>query len=197
MSKQAPIDRREALAITAAAAAATLLPGEASAQARKKAGAAAAPPPAPAAPQAGKRFFTAHEWATLDELAEAIIPADAQSGGAKAAGVTDVIDRRLGELVDPVQRQSWRDDLAEIDRLSLALLGRTFLKADAAGRRRLLERVSRNEGNPKEAGEFAFGTIKWEVAWAYYKSRVGIHDEMQYKGNVLLDEFVGTDIGNR
>ena len=32
----------------------------------------------------------------------------------------------------------------------------------------------------------------WTVR-GYYTSKVGIHDEMEYKGNTMLAEFAGTD----
>ena len=31
--------------------------------------------------------------------------------------------------------------------------------------------------------------IKWWVAEAYYTSKIGIHDELKYQGNVYIDEF--------
>ena len=169
-------DRREFLALTMAALSAGVT--GASAQAKLK-------------------FFTAAEFRTLDELAEMIIPADERSGGARAAGVPAFIDARIAESVDLAWRQSWKDDLAEIDRLSGLAFGRPFANGTFEQRFRLLERISRNEKAPKEAGEHAFATIKWTVAETYYRTRIGIHDEIGYKGNVLLDEFIGTDISGR
>lgn len=154
--------------------------------------------PRAAATGAGKRaFFSAREFAILDEIAEMIIPADERSGGARAAGVAETIERGIGESRDPEWRQSWHDDLAEIDRLSRVMHGKGFLEASPIERERLLERISRNEASPKEAGEYAFGTIKWSVADAYYRTRIGIHDELEYKGNVIQDEFSGTNVGGR
>src|SRR5256885_16758556 len=85
------VTRREMLAATAAALAAPLVaPGAAG-----EAGAAQAPSVAP-------KFFTAPEFALLDELSDLIIPTDAHSPGARAAGVAAYIDfrseeRRVGE----------------------------------------------------------------------------------------------------
>src|SRR5215475_7264536 len=96
MSNGEEISRRQALAVTVAAAAATV-PHAALAQVAKAGG----------APAAGK-FFTPYELALLDEVAELIIPADAQSGGARAARCADYIDARLAESIDPGWRQSWK-----------------------------------------------------------------------------------------
>jgi hypothetical protein len=150
-----------------------------------------------AAPRAGLKFFTASEFRTLEEMAEAIIPADSRSGGARAAGVPEFIDRRVGESLDPEWRQSWRDDLAEIERISQVIVGRGFVAASAEQRNRVLEGISRNERAPKEAAEFAFGTIKWAVAEVYYRTRIGIHDEIGYQGNTVQSEFTGIAVADR
>jgi Gluconate 2-dehydrogenase subunit 3 len=179
------IMRRQALAVTAGAAAAAMAPAAAPAQATK-----------PAALAAGK-FLSARELAILDEVAELIIPADAQSGGAHAAKCAEYIDARLAESIDPLWRQSWKDDLAEIDEVSIAMFGRPLLDASPAERQRLMERISRNEKSPKENVDHSFVTIKWWVAEAYYTSKIGIHDELKYQGNVYIDEFIGTDVSRK
>src|SRR5256712_13867034 len=92
------LSRREMLEVTAAALAAPLV----------KLGPAAAPP----APQAVSKFFTAAELALLDELAELIIPADAHSPGARAAGVAAHIEFRLSDSPEPEQQTKWRSGLA-------------------------------------------------------------------------------------
>ena len=137
------------------------------------------------------------EFSLLDEMAEMIIPADEQSGGARAAKVAEFIDARLGESLDPEVRQSWRDDLEEINRLAYGVAGKSFMAASPAERTKVLERVSRNETNPREPGDIAFGSIKWQVAFVYYKTSIGIHDELKYMGNQILDAFIGIDEAKR
>src|SRR5439155_8235487 len=86
------VTRREMRAATAAALAAPLVaPAPAGA-----AGAAQAAQAAQAARMAPK-FFTAPEFALLDELSDLIIPTDAHSPGARVAGVAPFIDFRLSE----------------------------------------------------------------------------------------------------
>ena len=36
--------------------------------------------------------------------------------------------------------------------------------------------------------------LKGRTARAYYTSKVGIHQDLEYKGNVLLPEFVGYEV---
>src|SRR5215813_41833 len=58
-----------------------------------------------------EHFFTPEQHEFVDELTEAIIPEDSQSGGAKAARVTDFIDKTLRETQDDDQKRTWREGL--------------------------------------------------------------------------------------
>jgi hypothetical protein len=181
-----PITRRQAILAAGAAAAAATVPEAALAPAMAR----------PVAVRAGK-FLNARELAILDEVAELIIPADENSGGARAAKCAAYIDARLAESIDPLWRQSWKDDLAEIDEIAVQMFGRSLLEASPAERARLMDRISRNEGKPIENVEHSFGTIKWWVAEAYYTSQIGIQDELKYQGNIYIDEFIGTDVSHK
>ena len=128
-------------------------------------------------------FFTAAEYVLLDELTEAIIPADERSGGAKAARVAEYIDSRLAEAFEQNDRDSWRAGLARIDALSNEMHGSGFLKCAPAQRVAVLTRMSANEQNPKAPEELFFRELKSSTVHGYYTSKVGIHDEMGYLGN--------------
>ncbi len=105
-------------------------------------------------------FFTPAEFALVDEMSDMIIPTDAQSGGARAAGVAAFIDARLAEA---------------------------FEKA-------LLTRIAAAESDPKTDAEKFFGQIKGATIRAYYASKIGIHDDQRYKGNVIQPgEYAGYD----
>jgi hypothetical protein len=134
------------------------------------AGTAAAATLSQAAPQ--PKFFTAEEYALVDELTEIVIPADEKSGGAKAARVVDYIDARLSEAFDPSERDDFRVGL------------KPFLAAPASGREALLKRASENEKRPKTAEEKFFRLLKEHTVRGYYTSKIGIHDDLDYKGNV-------------
>src|SRR5438046_4730010 len=110
------LSRREMLEVTAAAIAAPLL----------KQGPAAVQP----ALQTGPKFFTGPEFALLDELSDLIIPTDAHSPGARAAGVAAYLDFRLADSLDPEQPK-WHSGLAAVDPLSKALHGQAFLQGSA------------------------------------------------------------------
>jgi hypothetical protein len=147
---------------------------------------------------AAPRFFTAGELALLDAVAETILPADAHSPGARAAGVAAFIDAQLAEK-DPripdweEERKEARAHLAALDALSREMNGAGFLEALPEARVAALTRAAAAETDPKSPAEKAFKWAKGQTAYAYYSSRVGIHQEMEYKGNTMLVEFVGED----
>jgi hypothetical protein len=50
------------------------------------------------------------------------------------------------------------------------------------------------EQDPKTAPERFFRELKWRTVRAYYTSKIGIHLEQEYKGNVYQrGEFAGFD----
>jgi hypothetical protein len=73
------------------------------------------------------------------------------------------------------------------------MCNRTFLQAAPEQRIDLLKRISENEMDPKKPEETFFRELKARTAHAYYTSKIGIHTEMEYKGNSYLKEFVGYD----
>lgn len=165
-----PFSRREALAIFSGASLALQLP--------------AAQPGAPL-------FFTKEEFALLDCLTDMIIPTDANSPGAREAGVAAFIDKTTAEAFLPEQKQHWRKGLALVDALSQSMNQKTFLKASPSQQVAALRKMAQNEKTPQTPEEKFFSQLKQTTAFAYYSSKIGIHQEMEYKGNVLLPQFAG------
>ncbi|MCG3163115.1 MAG: hypothetical protein JMDDDDMK_04493 [Acidobacteria bacterium] len=164
------------------------------------AGAMIVPPLFQAKPRARKpqpkprRFFTEEEFAMVDELGELIIPADEHSPGARAAKAAEYIDARLAESWEEETKREWREGLKLVDRISNEMNGRSFMQASPEQRVALLERIARSEANPQKPEEKFFVELKTRVAHAYYTSKIGIHDELEYKGNTYLREFAGEDV---
>ncbi|MGH9935367.1 MAG: gluconate 2-dehydrogenase subunit 3 family protein [Blastocatellia bacterium] len=167
------------------------------------AGAMIVPPVFQATPRARKpkpktrRFFTPTEFAMVDELSELIIPADDHSPGARAAKAAEYIDQRLAETREEEPKREWREGLKSIDRISNEMSGRSFMLASQEQRVALLERIAQNETNPQKPEEKFFVELKSRVAHAYYTSKIGIHDELEYKGNTYLREFAGEDVSKK
>ena len=147
----------------------------------------------PAAEPNAPLFFTGDEFALLDTLTEMIVPADDHSPGAHEAGVAAYIDKTVAEAFDPKEKTSWRKGLATINKLSTSLNDKPFLKATEQQQVALLKKIAAAEKDPKTEGERFFTQLKQTTAFVYYSSKIGIHQEMNYKGNVLLTQFVGYD----
>ncbi|MBI3667546.1 MAG: gluconate 2-dehydrogenase subunit 3 family protein [Acidobacteria bacterium] len=145
----------------------------------------------PAPPSEGPQFFTAEEFQLVDELTEMIIPADEHSPGARAAQVAAYIDKRLAETVEPEPKQLWKEGLKLMDALSVQMNGRRFMEAAADERLAVLSRAAENEFTPHTPEERFFRVLKARTVRAYYTSKIGIHAEMEYKGNTYLKEFAG------
>lgn len=144
--------------------------------------------------QDAPRFFTPGELSVVDELTEIIIPADDHSPGARAAGVAAYIDARLGESLEQEKKDSWRQGVQLVNQLSVKMNGRPFLEASGDQRTAVVEHLAQNEEEPKSPEELFFRELKRATVNAYYTSKIGIHQEMEYKGNVLLNQFVGTEL---
>lgn len=140
------------------------------------------------------RFFTPAEFAMVDELSDLVIPSDEVSPGARAARVAGEIDRRIADSLDPEPRKRWRDGLRAVNDLALEMTGKTFMQATPEQRLAVLTRMAANEQDPKTPAERFFGYLKRSTARAYYSSKVGIHQDQHYKGNVYqTGEYAGLD----
>ena len=151
------------------------------------------------------RFFTPAEFAMVDELSDIIIPTDEVSPGARAARVAGEIDRRLADSLDTRQQQQWRDGLRAVNDLAREMTGKTFMQASADQRIAVLTRMESmvdetpgsrrgRRADPKSALGGFFRQIKNATARAYYTSKIGIHQDQHYKGNVFqTGEYAGLD----
>jgi len=138
-------------------------------------------------------FFTLAEFKLVDELSELIIPADDHSPGARAAEVASYIDFRLSESFEEQPKTQWREGLKLVEQLSQEMHGKPFLESSPEQRIALLTRIAQNEMKPVKPEEHFFRELKGSTAHAYYTSKIGIHTEMEYKGNTSMKEFTGYD----
>ena len=154
---------------------------------------AAVPVVAQQTTSAAPLFFTPVEFQMLDELTEIIIPADEHSPGARAAKVAAYLDKSFAESFDHEPRQKFRDGLKVVDQLSREMHHKTFLDSTPKHRVAVVARMARNEKSPKQPEEQFFAQLKGAAAFAYYTSSIGIHLEMEYKGNTMQTEYAGFD----
>jgi hypothetical protein len=136
------------------------------------------------------KFFNAQQMALIATISELIIPTDDHSPGAIAAEVPAFIDLMINE--SPAEtKKLWTDGLGAMDRLSQSKFQVEFNKASAAQQTELLTAMSANERSPQTLEDRFFRAIKNMTIDGYYTSKIGIHDELQYKGNTYLKEFKG------
>jgi hypothetical protein len=199
MSKNDPIDlrqdRRQWLRTSATVLGASLLPLSAPtrAESSETETPSAGPQAKPSETKSAGRFFTPSQHRMVEELSETIIPADGHSGGAKAAKVADYIDKTLYETTDDNKKASWRECLPLIDSMSQHYSGKSFVDATQEERIAVLTVLSDNENITDVPEVRFFRDLKKMTVEGYYTSKIGIHDELEYKGNRINQEFAGCD----
>jgi hypothetical protein len=181
-SRRTDVTRRDLLkAAGAAAIAVPLVTGE------PLAAAVAAAADAP-------RFFTRDQWTLVDELSEIIIPADDHSGGARAAKVVTAIDSWLADAFEPEVKQRWIEGLAQVNQLAQEKKGAPFMQLTPEDREAIVTTMADSEDKPSTVEGKFFKELKRRTSHFYYTSNIGIHDELEYKGNVLQEEYSGIDV---
>ena len=137
-----------------------------------------------------RRFFTAHEYATVGILVDLIIPRDERSGSATEAGVPEFMDFMM---IDQPRRQvAMRGGLALLDKLSQDRCGKRFVAATDRDRRALLDEIAYTS-NPDPGLRHTiafFSSFRDLTATGFFTSKMGVAD-LQYVGNVFVDEWTG------
>ena len=197
MSGNNPIDlrqdRRQWLKTSATIVGASILPLPAIGPEAPQAPSAPARQPRPAEAKSAARFFTPNEHLLVEELSETILPADSHSGGAKAAKVADTVDHYLAETYDDGERVLWREGLRLLDLMSQHYSGKSFVDSTPEQRAAILKVISYNSKMTYLPEVLFFNALKETTVALYYTSKIGIHDELEYQGNRILENYVGCD----
>jgi hypothetical protein len=143
-----------------------------------------------AARPAAPKFFTPQELALVTTISDMIIPTDAHSPGAQAAGVPAFIDLMVSESSQET-KTLWRDGLAAVERLSREKFSAGFDAATEEQRTKLLTDISKDERKPNAVEERFWVAIKNLTIDGYYTSEIGIHQDLKYQGNNFVKEFKG------
>lgn len=136
------------------------------------------------------KFFTAHEYATVNLLVDLIIPRDERSGSATDAGVPEFMDFTM--IDQPARQTAMRGGLAWLDAESHRRFDKTFLAAADAERRAILDDIS-GSGAPAPAlthGVSFFRNFRDLTASGFWTSKMGIAD-LAYIGNTFVAEWTG------
>jgi gluconate 2-dehydrogenase gamma chain len=172
------VERREMLRIMALAAAASGFPGfHRWAFACGHSGHQAGPVPSAAyTPQ----FFTLHEYATIEQLTDLMIPAGG-GPGAKDAGVSEFVDFMVAS--DPSLQYPFRFGLGWLDGRCRVLYDKAFLEVGETAQKDTLDHLAyRAKFRPgEEEGRDFFKLIREYTVMGFYTSRAGL-EQIDYPG---------------
>ncbi len=144
-----------------------------------------APPEPPLLRDYKPQFFDAQDFYALQAFTEILIPTD-DTPGAREARCAHFIDFVLQASTEaaPATQKQWRDAMA-------ALRAAGFHDADGAGRAALVEAMSLPERDPaaKHPAYAAYRLIKQQNTFAFYTSRAGMIEALDYRGNSYNPTF--------
>lgn len=132
-------------------------------------------------------FFQPSEFATIEALAERIIPRS-DTPGARDSGVALLIDKAI--VADPALEQPYRAGIADLNALAIGGFGRSFAALDEHQQIAVLTPISLEIGS--SIGKF-FAMVKDMTIDAYYKTEAGLKTELGWHGNTYLPSFPGCD----
>jgi hypothetical protein len=137
------------------------------------------------------QFFTVEQNELVTTLAELILPAT-DTPGARAAKVNEYIDLVLSDETPQTQKR-FLDGLAWMDSRSHELFQKDFLQLSNEQQVELLTRLAyADRVEPEdEPGRRFFLDMRGRAVRGYYTSKIGIHEELEYKGKTPLAEWPG------
>jgi len=136
------------------------------------------------------KFFTAHEWATVNILVDIIIPKDERSGSATDAGVPEFMDFMMTD--QPGRQTAMRGGLAWLDRECVNRVDKAFIDCTDAQRTDVLDDIAWPRKAPPELshGVAFFNSFRDLTASGFWTTKMGMKD-LQYMGNVFVPEWKG------
>jgi hypothetical protein len=131
------------------------------------------------------KFFGPEEFRIVDVFTAILIPTD-ETPGAREAHVAPFIDFVVGSAAEyaPEMQTDWR-------RARDWLRGQGFANLTPERQVALIEQMAEPERDraKKHDGYRTYRTIKDLAVFAFYTSRVGLVEVLEYKGNAYLTEF--------
>jgi hypothetical protein len=136
------------------------------------------------------KFFTAHEWATVNILVDIIMPKDERSGSATDAGVPEFMDFMMTD--QPGRQTAMRGGLAWLDRECVSRVDKAFIDCTDAQRTDVLDDIAWPRKAPPELshGVAFFNSFRDLTASGFWTTKMGMKD-LQYMGNVFVPEWKG------
>jgi hypothetical protein len=127
------------------------------------------------------QFFSPEEFASLDAFSAILIPTD-EAPGAREAHVAPFIDFVVFSAAEyaPEMQRKWRGAIRSLNQ-------RGFAQMTDAARVELIAEMSK----PASADFGTFQFMKDLIVYAFYTSRAGLVENLEYKGLAYLTEFPG------
>jgi hypothetical protein len=91
------------------------------------------------------------------------------------------------------QKSTFREGLRLIEIMNQHYHGKSFADSSPDERNAVLKVLSDNDRMVDLPEVRFFIELKRLTVRGYYTSKIGIHDDLEYKGNRILQEFVGCD----
>lgn len=138
------------------------------------------------------KFFDPHRYKTLQTLCQAIIPADAESGGAIEGGAPEFIDLLTSENTD--YQKTLGDGLNWLDTTCATRYGKPWLDCAPSQQKEILDLIAYREHAERDKSLIEpvvfFSFLRNFTADGFFTSKIGIK-YVGYKGNTFLMEFPG------
>jgi hypothetical protein len=138
------------------------------------------------------KFFSAHDYKTLQILCQTIIPSDADAKGAIEAGAPEFIDLITSENKD--YQVALGGGLMWLDSTCLDRYGKAYIECAPEQQKEILDLIAYRKNAKKDPSlgqgiEF-FGFLRKLTADGFFTSEIGI-EYLGYIGNTFVKEFPG------
>lgn len=138
------------------------------------------------------KFFSAHQYKTLQALCQTIIPADSESGGALEAGAPEFIDLLTSENQE--YQLALGGGLMWLDSTCTDRYGKAYLDCPPEQQKQILDLIAYRKSiltDPTLShGVDFFSFLRNVTADGFFTSEVGIM-YLQYIGNTYVKDFPG------
>jgi hypothetical protein len=138
------------------------------------------------------KYFNAHQYATLQRLCETILPADADSGGAIAAGAPEFIDLLTSE--SPEYQVKLGGGMMWLDSACDLRYGSAYLECAPQQQKEMLDLIAYRKNAEHDPslryGVEFFSFLRNLTSDGFFTSKIGI-EYLGYMGNTFLLEFPG------
>jgi gluconate 2-dehydrogenase gamma chain len=138
------------------------------------------------------KYFSAHDYKTLQTLCQTIIPADKDAGGAIEAGAPEFIDLITSENID--YQLELGGGMMWLNNTCLDRYGKQYLESSEGQQKEILDLIAYRKNSKDDPslgpGIQFFSLLRKLTADGYFTSEIGIN-YLGYIGNTYLKEFPG------